>query len=46
MTNHIDKMADALVDALKYSNSDVDWVELDGLRKAGRHDLRELRAAG
>lgn len=27
MINYVDKMADALVDVLKYSNQDVEWVE-------------------
>ena len=30
--NHIDKMADALVDVLKYSNADVEWVEPDDIQ--------------
>ena len=25
MINYVDKMADALVDVLKYSNQDVEW---------------------
>ena len=29
MINYVDKMADALVDVLKYSNQDVEWVEPD-----------------
>ena len=28
MINYVDKMADALVDVLKYSNQDVEWVEI------------------
>ena len=33
MLNYIDKMADALVDVLKYSNSTVEWVEAGDLKK-------------
>lgn len=32
MINYIDKMADALVDVLKYSNQDVEWVEPDDMK--------------
>lgn len=31
MINYIDRMADALVDVLKYSDSNVAWPEMDGL---------------
>lgn len=32
MINYVDKMADALVDVLKYSNQDVEWVEAGDLK--------------
>ena len=32
MINYVDKMADALVDVLKYSNQDVEWVEPDDMK--------------
>lgn len=32
MINYIDKMADALVDVLKYSASDVEWIEPDDMK--------------
>lgn len=33
MINYIDRMADALVDVLKYSDSTVEWVEPDDMKK-------------
>lgn len=33
MVNYIDRMADALVDVLKYSDSTVEWVEVDDMKK-------------
>lgn len=32
MINYVDRMADALVDVLKYSNQDVEWVEPDDMK--------------
>lgn len=32
MINYVDRMADALVDVLKYSNQDVEWVEADDMK--------------
>lgn len=32
MINYIDRMADALVDVLKYSNSEVEWAEASDLK--------------
>ena len=32
MINYVDRMADALVDVLKYSNSEVEWPETSDLR--------------
>ena len=32
MINYVDKMADAIVDVLKYSNQDVEWVEPDDMK--------------
>lgn len=32
MINYVDKMADALVDVLKYSNQEVEWVEPDDMK--------------
>ncbi|MDD6209396.1 MAG: hypothetical protein PUB21_02185 [Bacteroidales bacterium] len=33
MINYVDRMADALVDVLKYSNSEVEWVEASDLKQ-------------
>ena len=32
MINYVDRMADALVDVLKYSNSEVEWPKTSDLR--------------
>ena len=32
MINYVDRMADALVDVLKYSNQEVEWVEPDDMK--------------
>ena len=32
MKNYVDAMADALVDVLKYSDSSVEWPDIDDLQ--------------